>query len=203
MSQTDNGAVVPLGLGNVTVEVGDHIAHFYRGEEEMFGVLGPYAAEGIRRGDRCAVISSPETADRLREWLTSRGIDAAGAQNSGQLMFHPGEATAADMRAVFERIEAESLDAGYNFVRLAGDGGWALAGSTSTGEMLRWETLYDQLSGGWQILALCQFDLTRFGGDVVMDALRSHPLSVVGQAVLRNPFYTRAEVLLQELERRA
>ena len=107
------------------------------------------------------------------------------------------------MRAMFERIEAESLEAGYKFVRLAGDGGWALAGGTSTGEMMRWEALYDQLSTGWQILALCQFDLTRFGGDVVMDTLRSHPLTVVGQTVLHNPFYTRPEILLQELESRA
>ncbi len=69
--------------------------------------------------------------------------------------------------------------------------------------MLRWEALYDQLSGEWQILALCQFDMTRFGGDVVMDALRSHPLTVVGQTVLHNPYHTRPEVILQELAERA
>jgi hypothetical protein len=194
--------MIPPGIGNATVGVGDHIAHFYRGEAEMFGVLGPYVAQGITRGDKCAVISSPETADRLREWLASRGLDVAGALKAGQLIFHPGEATVADMQAMFERVEAEALDTGHKFVRLIGDGGWALAGRTSTSEMLRWEALYDQLSRDWQILALCQFDLTRFGGDVVMDALRSHPLTVVGQAVLRNPFYTRPEDLLQELERR-
>ena len=169
----------------------------------MLGVLGPYVAEGIRRGEKCAVISSPETAEGLREWLRSRDLDPAAAQEAGQLMFHPGEATAAGMRAMFKRMDAESRDAGYKFVRLAGDGGWALAGRASTSEMLHWEALYDQLSGGWQILALCQFDMTRFGGDVVMDALRSHPLTVVGQAVLRNPFHTSPEVLLEELAGRA
>ena len=202
MSSTGNGAI-PFGLRDVTVQAGDHIANFYRGDAEMLGVLGPYVAEGLRRGERCAVISSPATAERLREWLRSRDLDPAAAQESGQLIFHPGEATAADMRALFERLDAESRDAGYKFVRVAGDGGWALDGRASTEEMLRWEALYDQLSGDWQILALCQFDMTRFGGDVVMDALRSHPLTVVGQAVLRNPYHTRPEVILQELAERA
>jgi len=199
MSQTSNGAAIPFGLGDVTVEAGDHIANFCRGEAEMLGVLGPYVAEGIRRGERCAVISSPETAERLREWLRSRDLDPAAAQEAGQLIFHPGEATAADMETLFKRMDAESKDAGYKFVRLAGDGGWALAGKASTDEMLRWEALYDKMAGGWQILALCQFDMTKFGGDVVMDALRSHPLTIVGQTVLHNPFYTRPEVILQEL----
>ena len=203
MSQTGNASMIPFGLDDLAVQAGDHIAHFYRGDAEMFGVLGPYVAEGIRGGERCAVISGPETADRLREWLRSRDLNPAAAQQTGQLIFHPVEATAADMRAVFERMDAGSRDAGYKFVRLAGDGGWALDGRASTGEMLRWEALYDQLSSGWQILALCQFDMARFGGDEVMDALRSHPLTVVGQTALHNPYYTRPEVILQELAERA
>ena len=44
---------VPLGFSGVTSSVGDHIAHFHRGRGQMFNVLGPYIAEGIRSGDRC------------------------------------------------------------------------------------------------------------------------------------------------------
>ncbi len=132
MSQTGNASMIPFGLSDVTVEAGDHIANFYRGEAEMLSVLGPYVAEGIRRGERCAVISSPETAERLRKWLRSRDINPGAAQEAGQLIFHPGEATAADMRVMFERMDAESKDVGYKFVRLAGDGGLALAGKAST-----------------------------------------------------------------------
>ena len=203
MAKHSNGSGIPLGFGGATASVGDHIAHFYRGEEEMFGVLGPYVAEGIRRGDKCAVISSPEMAGRLREWLASGDIDAAAAEDSGQLLLHPGEATLADMRAMFERVEASALKDGYKFVRLAGDGGWALAGRASVTEMLRWEALYDEISADWQMLALCQFDLTRFGGDVVMDALRAHPLCVMGQVLLRNPLHVEPTELLQELAGRA
>jgi hypothetical protein len=205
MAQQTNGEPVPLGFGGATASVGDHIAHFYRGDNEMLGILGPYIAEGLRRGERCAVISSEPTADKLRNWLTANEIDVEAVERGGQLLTHRGEATVDDMRSMFERVEAESLDAGYKFVRVAGDGGWALAGRAPVPEMLQWEALYDEVSvsAGWQILALCQFDLMRFGGDVVMDVLRAHPLCVLGQVMLRNPLHVEPEKLLKELAERS
>lgn len=199
LSNGSNIMKVPLGFGGFTASIGDHIAHFYRGKEQMFSVLGPYIAEGIRRGDRCGFISSPKDADLLCEWLTSRGLDAAGVCDKGQMILHPGEATKEEMRAFADRIEAESLKAGHKFVRWAGDGGWALAGLTPVPEMLRWEALYDDCSVGWEMIALCQFDLTQFGGDVVMDVLRSHPLCIMGHLVVPNPFHIPPRTLLNEL----
>ena len=103
---------IPLGFGGTTASVGDHICHFYRGEAERFGVLGPYVAEGIRRGDKVLVVTDEEMADRLGDWLASQGIDAPRAIKAGQLLQHPGEASKEDMRALFERVEADSLAAG-------------------------------------------------------------------------------------------
>ena len=106
------------------------------------------------------------------------------------------------MRAVFERVQSESLAAGHKFVRLAGGGGSTLMGQTSSLDMLRWEALYDEISVGWQMVALCQFDLEKFGGDVVMDALRAHPLCVVGEVMVRNPFHVSPQTLLQDFAQR-
>ena len=62
---TSNGNI-PLGVADALVSAGAHIAHFYRGEAEMFTVVGPYLATGLQRGEKCAFISSPETASGLR-----------------------------------------------------------------------------------------------------------------------------------------
>lgn len=190
---------IPLGFGGVTASVGDHIAHFYKGPDQRFSVLGPYVSRGLQRGDRCACIVSPDTADGLRTWLRDAGVDVAAAQAAGQLILHPGEATEDDMHALAERIDAQAQEDGHAFVRWAGDGGWALRRDISVCEMLRWEALYDQCSTDWQMLALCQFDLTVFGGDVVMDAMRSHPLCVMGEVVVPNPMHTDPDVLREEL----
>ena len=197
---TDGGpAEVPLGFGGATASAGAHIAHFYRGDSEQFSVLGPYIAEGLGREERCAVISSPETAQRFRAWLHAEGVDAAESERTGRLFLHPGEATRGDMQALFKQMVAQGKEAGYEVIRLAGDGGGALAGRTSVSEMLRWEALYDQIADGLPIIALCQFDLTRFGGDVVMDALRSHPLCVMGQVLVHNALHVDPADLLEEM----
>jgi len=198
-SADTEATTAPLGFGNVTASVGDHIAHFYKGADQRFSVLGPYIATGLRRGDQCAFISSPDVAEQLRAWLRDAGIDVDAACASGQLILHPGEATEDDMRVLAERIEAEALDTGHPFVRWAGDGGWALESEISVCEMLRWEALYDQCSTDWEMLALCQFDLTVFSGEVIMDALRSHPLCVMGKVVVPNPFHMAPEELLDAL----
>jgi len=198
-SSVSNSDGIPLGFGGVAASVGDHIAHFYKGPDQRFNVLGPYVARGLQRGDRCACIVSPDTADRLRAWLRDTGVDVAAAQADGQLIMHPGEASEEDMHALAERIDARAQADGHAFVRWAGDGGWALQRDISVCEMLRWEALYDQCSTDWQMLALCQFDLTVFGGDVIMDAMRSHPLCVMGEVVVPNPMYTDPDVLREEL----
>ena len=200
MSSSEQGHrdTVDCGFG-CTAAVGDHIGHFYRGAEQRFSVLGPYVVEGIRREDKCVVISSPEVATELCKWLAAKGIDADRAQKAGQLLLHPGEATGRDMHALVDDIDRASRNSGHKFVRWAGDAGWALARNTSVREMLRWEADYDKSSVGWKILALCQFDLTQFGGDVVMDAMHSHPLCIMGDVLVPNPFHVSPDRLLQEL----
>ena len=103
---------IPLGFGGTTASVGDHICHFYRGETETFGVFGPYVAEGIRRGEMCFVVASPEVAERLGEWLASHGVDAHRARKAGQLLQHLGEATKEDPFRDVRAKDAERLSFG-------------------------------------------------------------------------------------------
>ncbi len=202
MAPTTGNGRVPLGLADALVSVGAHIAHFYRGEPEMFTVVGPYLATGLQRGEKCAFISSPETASGLRTWLEDAGCEPRAAEQGGQLALFAGQATADDMRRMFEGLIADSELVGDEIIRLAGDGGWALERCTS-GEMLRWEVLYDSISEGWPMIVLCQFDLTRFAGDVVIDALRSHPLCIMGTVLVPNSLHEDPAQLLQELARRS
>ena len=202
MAPTTKNGHIPLGLAGAEVSIGAHIAHFYRGESEMFTVLGPYLATGLQRGEKCAFISGPETAGGLRAWLEDAGCEPRAAEQRGQLALFAGQATADDMRGMFEGLIADTELVGDEVIRLAGAGGWALDRSTSA-EMLRWEALYDSISEGWPMIALCQFDVTRFAGDVVIDSLRSHPLCIMGTVLVPNSLHEDPAHLLQELAGRS
>lgn len=193
---------VPLGVGGVSAAPDDHIAHFYRGADQRFSVLGPYVQTGLERGDRCVFISAPDVADELCTWLSAKGVDAEAAVAADRLMLDPGRATEDEMLRLASTVARKTQDDDTDFVRWAGDGGWALNDKMSVHEMLHWEALYDKHSSNWQMLALCQFDQTQFSGDVLMDALRSHPYCIMGNVVVPNPEHESPDTLLDELDRK-
>jgi nucleotide-binding universal stress UspA family protein len=43
--------------------------------------------------------------------------------------------------------------------------------------------------GGYPQVILCLYDLERFGAEVLMDALRTHPMVIVDGMVHDNPYY--------------
>jgi hypothetical protein len=51
---------------------------------------------------------------------------------------------------------------------------------------------------------ICVYDLTKFGGHIVMDILRTHPMVLIGGIIQENPFFVPPDEFLKELrERRA
>lgn len=199
-TQEDSPDGVPLGFGGVKADVGDHIAHFFRGDSQRFAVLGPYIEAGLRRNERCVFISRPAVGEQLCEWLDAQGVDADAAQSRDRLILHPGEATEEDMKRLADRVDTTTREDDEALVRWAGDGEWALEQEISVCEMLRWEALYDKHATDWSLLALCQFNLAAFESDVIMDALRTHPYCVMGEVVVPNPFHESPEVVREELD---
>jgi hypothetical protein len=52
-------------------------------------------------------------------------------------------------------------------------------------------------------LVVCTFDLTKFGGGVVvLDILRTHPMVIIGGILLENPFFVPPDEFLRELRER-
>ena len=49
---------------------------------------------------------------------------------------------------------------------------------------------------------ICSYELDKFGAAIVIDALRTHPIVLIGGIVQRNPFYVPPEELLKELSER-
>ena len=191
---------VPLGVGGVAVEPGDHIAHFYQGDPQRFTVLGPYVRAGLERGDRCVFISAPDVAEGLCTWLDAAELDPDAALANDQLVLDQGRATEEEMLRLAETVAMSSQRDDVGLVRWAGDGGWALNDKMSVHEMLHWEALYDKHSSAWPMIAMCQFDQAQFSGDVLMDALRSHPYCIMGNVVVPNPEYESPDTLLEEFD---
>jgi hypothetical protein len=49
---------------------------------------------------------------------------------------------------------------------------------------------------------ICTYQLGKFGGDTVIDIMRTHPMIIIGGLLHRNPFYVPPEEFLREVRRR-
>lgn len=49
---------------------------------------------------------------------------------------------------------------------------------------------------------ICVYDLSQFGGDMVIDMIRTHPMVIVGGILQQNPFYVPPEQFLRERRQR-
>ena len=46
---------------------------------------------------------------------------------------------------------------------------------------------------------ICTYDLAKFGGDTVIDIMRTHPMIIIGGMLQQNPFFVPPEEFLREI----
>ena len=185
---------VELGFGGLC----DHIAHFYRTKEECQGLLIPFLRAGLEAGDNCVYFMNPDPSLlEIQHSLASSGTDVETALSSGQLVLSEGTARPKDMQARLTDAIAQ-IPSRFRFLRWAGDMTWSLGKIPDSETLMEWETMCNVIERVPAVF-LCQYDLSRFMGSVVVDALKTHPLCIMGGTIHQNPYFEKPEVFLQEL----
>ena len=66
---------------------------------------------------------------------------------------------------------------------------------------MEWESACNVVEDA-PVVFLCQYELSQFQGNVVVDALKTHPLCIMGSTIHRNPYYEDPEAFLDHIRRR-
>jgi hypothetical protein len=79
---------------------------------------------------------------------------------------------------------------------------WQQAAAAASGrkEFFRYEARLTDVLASLPALILCLYDLQRFGAEVLMDTLRTHPMVVVDGMVHDNPYYVDPGAFLRGTE---
>jgi DNA-binding CsgD family transcriptional regulator len=174
----------------LTIRIGGHVIALYRAPEEVPNILGPYIAAGLANGERCVVFAA-EPFDNIRRNLQVHGVDLGKSERDGQLIITKGARTAQAQSRLLAQLERDTSDQGYDLMRIAGDPCGVFGGQgRPTREAVRFESIVEHFFlRAFPMIALCYFDVSCFRGDEMLDLLRVHPLVVVGEDLVRNPFY--------------
>jgi excisionase family DNA binding protein len=161
-----------------------HICLFFVNQDEQWQMMRPYLLEHLYSGVPVLYIRDSTPPERLKELLRAEGLRVDDLMASQLLrILHPEEAylltgrfDAQRMLAFMESAILGALAAGYNRVFLTGEMTWSLPNAPGAESMMQYEALLNPLVDRYPgVTIVCQYDLRRFDGPSVLDALLTHP----------------------------
>jgi hypothetical protein len=202
---------VPLGILGHSVPIGSHICAFYSGPAERDELVLPFLAEGLRSGQKCiGVVESLGPADVLAG-LGGSGVDPRRSVKTGQLelatpanaYFSSGRFSTDDILAFWgQGISGVKTTGSFSFIRATGEMPSVLDHPEGRTEFFRFEARLNEFTSTFPLVVLCLYDLERFGGQVLMEALRTHPAVIVDGMIHDNPYYIEPSNYLAVLDTR-
>lgn len=206
-----NETMDPVRLAGSVLGRSCHVCAFFHSKEEEYRVLMPFIKDGFETGDRAFHVVDPAHRPEHLRRLEREGIDVAGAEASGQLEVRPWqEAYLEDEHFDQYRMIAtikEALDPIRNRpgrrTRLVANMEWALEDLPGVHDIVEYETRLNHVLPAYHDPVICTYDLTRFDARVVIDIMRTHPMTIIGGILQENPFYVPPDEMLAELGERA
>jgi hypothetical protein len=187
-----------------------HACAFFHSREEEYRVLLPFAKEGFERGEKSYhLVDKEHRPERLRR-LEEAGISTAAAHRTDQVEVRAWEETylrgggfdQEAMLALLEEMLTSEKANGPGLTRLWANMEWALEDRPGVQNLVEYEARLNDLLPRYDDVVVCTYDLTRFGASIVLDALRTHPLVIIGGILQENPFFVRPDELLREFRER-
>ena len=205
-------AAAPIRFAGSELGESRHVCAFFNSEEEEYRVLLPFIKDGFECGHKAIHVVNPDQHRSHLQRLAAIGIDAEAARRSGQFELRTNtEAYLRDgrfdqdrMLEVFEQLASANAREGFALSRIVCHMDWAGEGRPFVDDLVEFESRVNDVWCRHDDAVICVYDLARFGGDTVVDMMRTHPMIIIGGILQQNPFYVPPEQFLRELrERRA
>ncbi|MFB6234930.1 MAG: MEDS domain-containing protein [Halopenitus sp.] len=175
----------------------DHFALVHEGREEQFDCVVPFIRQGLDRNEQCMYIADTHSRAEIIAELQAGGVDAEAAIESGDLSIHTsdetyledGEFDPDDMIDFLKEAVADAK-ADYESLRVAAEMTWVFGEDPAVEDLVEYEGRVNELFSGGDIVAVCQYDETRFPPAVIRDVVRTHPMLIRDNVVSHNVYYT-------------
>jgi MEDS: MEthanogen/methylotroph, DcmR Sensory domain len=187
-----------------------HVCAFFNGNDEAYRVLLPFIKGGFECGDKAVHVVNPDQHHVHLRRLAAAGIDAAAAQQAGQLELKTNtEAYLRDgrfdqdrMLAAFEQIASGNASGAFPLSRIVCHMDWAADDQSHINDLVEFESRVNNVWRHHDDAVICVYDLAKFGANTVIDIMRTHPMVIIGGFLQQNPFFVPPEEFLPELRQR-
>lgn len=199
-----------IRFAGATLECHRHVCAFFHGPDEEYQVLLPFIKEGFDRGERAFHVVDPKLRQEHLRQLIAVGIDAEVAERSGQLelcdwhdaYLRDGHFDQNKMLALLQGALDKGKRQGFPLTRLIAHMEWALEDRPGVSDLVEYEARLNYFLPRYIDPVICLYDLSKFRADVVIDVMRTHPMTLIGGVLFENPFFVPPDEFLRELRER-
>jgi hypothetical protein len=194
---------VALGIGNLSIAPGTHICAFFRGVPERDAIVVPFLVEGLRCGDKCNCFVD-DGIDAIRTAVAANyrvppevKANQLVIGSSRETYLRRGRFSAQEMLDFWDDSVSSALhEEGFPFARSTGEKTWTLEELPDLEAFLTYESELNRFLPRYPQVILCLYDLEHYGGEILVDILKTHPKVLMGGTVLENLYYLEPDEFL-------
>ena len=203
-------STTPISLAGSQLHDVRHVCAFFTSEEEEYRVLMPFIKEGFSCGDKAVHVVNPEQREEHLQRLATVGIDTSAVQTRGQLevmnntdaYLRDGRFDQDRMLEAFEKMASGNSKGSFPLSRIVCRMDWVAGDPLRIQNVIEFESRVNEVWRRHDDAVICTYHLGKFGGDAVVDILRTHPMVIIGGTLQRNPFFIPPEEFLREYRER-
>jgi DNA-binding CsgD family transcriptional regulator len=186
-----------LGIPGVgVVRPGTHFCALYSGPGERDRLLFPFLEEGLRQGDKCLCLIDDVEPVVVRDRAVgepgpkySRRSAQLDVERTSDAYLRSGKFSVEDMMSFLsESVDAATGD-DFDLLRAAGEMSWVLPGPPGWDDLFRYESALNLAVEQMPAILICLYDLQKFGADMLVEVLHTHPKVLLDRTVIDNPHY--------------
>lgn len=162
---------------------GDHVCASFGSDEEHQAIVGGYARQALRRGERFLYFMYASDDTTIRRYLELEGIDVEAGLALGQIELREIELDCytIDPGAIIASLQADrraALRDGYSALCATAEMSWATTRPDELDAVLRYERDVDRVFAAADIAGVCQYDRRRFPPAVLERLVSAHEFQV-------------------------
>jgi DNA-binding CsgD family transcriptional regulator len=186
-----------LGIPGVgAVSPGTHFCALYSGPAQRDRLLFPFLEEGLRHGDKCLCMIDDLEPALVRDRAVGQpgpGYTRRSAQldveRASDVYLRSGQFNVDDMLSfVSESVDA-AIEDDFDLLRAVGEMSWVLPRPEGWADLCLYESAINDAVEQMPAVLMCLYDLQKFGPDMLVEVLRTHPKVLLDRTVIDNPQY--------------
>ncbi len=186
-----------LGVPGVgSVSPGTHFCALYSGPAERDWLLFPFLEEGLRHGDKCLCLIDGVEPALVRDQVVgqpgreySRRSAQLDVERASDTYLRSGEFSIADMISFLSESVDAAIEDDFELLRASGEMSWVLPGPPGWEDLFLYESALNDAVEQMPAILMCLYDLQKFGPEMLVEVLRTHPTVLLDRTVIDNPHY--------------